>query len=74
MENTQEISIKYTATKSLNVSVWSFDRPWLVAGETATVFGWYTAGENPLYKVRRDRDGDTRAIYRDLMIKSGSFE
>lgn len=67
-------SIKYTCTRAASFSVWSFDPPWLQAGETATIFGWYVTGENPLYKVRRDSDGKEKAIYRDQLLRYGEIE
>jgi hypothetical protein len=69
-----DLNIKYTATRSASFSVWPSNDPWLECGETATIVGYYTAGANPLYEVRRDRDGKVKAIYRHLLVKCGTIE
>ena len=69
-----DLDIKYTATRSASFSVWRFDVPWLKRGETATIVGYCTTGSNPLYQVRRDRDGEEKAVYRDLLMEYGTIE
>ena len=69
------LNIKYTATRSASFSAWSIDSPWLEKDETATITGWHFADElNPLYVVKRDRDGDTKAIYRRDLMEYGVID
>ena len=68
------LNIKYTAHRSASFSAWNFDEPWLERGETATIVGYWTTGSNPLYKVKRDRDGAEKAIHHDLLVKYGTIE
>ena len=70
-----ELKIKYTATRPASFSSWNFDAPWLQRGETATIFGWWVADPvNSLYKVRRDRDGDEKAVHQRLLLEYGEIE
>lgn len=74
MQPGDQLSIKYAATRSASFSNWAFDPPWLNEGETATIYGWWVADAvNPLYKVRRDRDGAEKAIYRNLLLEYGEI-
>lgn len=69
------ISIAYTCTRSTSFSAWNFDNPWLYAGETATIFGWWVAdADNPFYKVRRNSDGDEKALHRSRLLEYGTIE
>jgi hypothetical protein len=68
------LDIKYTAKKTLRLSAWAFDPPFLLEGETATVIGYYTGGENPLYVVRRDRDGVESPAHRRILQEAGEFD
>ena len=69
------LNIKYTATRSARFSAWNFDPPWLEKGETATIVGWHVADAlNPLYEVKRDRDGATKAIYRRDLMEYGVID
>lgn len=70
-----KLNIKYTATRNASFSVWSFDEPWLLAGETATIFDYYVAGANPLYVLRKDKDPEsTKAVHRSLLLEYGEIE
>jgi hypothetical protein len=69
------LNIKYTATRPARFSVRNFDPIWLEKEETATIIGWHVAdGVNPLYAVKRDRDGATKAIYRRDLMESGVID
>ena len=66
------ISIVYTCNTSFRY--WTTDPIWLHNGETAKVFGFWIADDaNPLYKVRRDRDGDEKAIPKCILLKYGTI-
>ena len=71
----KELSIVYTCTRTTSFSAWSFDEPWLNAGQTATIFGWWVADAvNPLWKIRRDSDGDEKAIHQSHLLEYGTIE
>ena len=69
----QTMNIKFTVTKPLKLSVWSFDQPRLKAGETASIVGWYVAdATNPLYKVQK-ANGEIFACHRQYIIEAGGL-
>jgi hypothetical protein len=69
------LNIKYTATRPARFSAFIFDPIWLEKGETATIIGWHVAdGVNPLYAVKRDRDGVAKAIYRRDLMEYGVID
>ena len=70
------ISIVYTCTRTTSFSAWNFDAPWLYAGETAMIFGWWDGpgSANPFYKVRRNSDGDEKALHRSRLLDYGTIE
>ena len=73
--NPLRFSIAYKCLKTTNFSAWSLDKTWLRRGETAQIVEVLTAdGMNALYRVKRDRDGDERCIYRSILLEYGEIE
>ena len=69
----KELSIVYTCKE--NIRYWGADPIWLHSGETAQIIGVLIADKvNPLYNVRRDSDGDEKAIPHFILLKYGTIE
>lgn len=66
-------TLTFTANRRLKISVWAFDGPFLLPGETATVIGYYVGGSNPLYVLSRDRDGKESLEHRSHLEPYGVF-
>ena len=68
------IEMIYTCTKATSLSGWSFDSIWLEPGETATIHSAWTSNRtNPLWKVRRDKDGAERSVLESMLIEHGTI-
>ena len=68
------IEMIYTCDKATSFSSWSFDPIWLEPGETATIHSAWTANRtNPLWKVRRDKDGARKIVLESMLIEHGTI-
>lgn len=68
------IEMVYTCNKATSLSSWSFDPIWLEPGETATIHSAWTSNRtNPLWKVRRDKDGAEKSVLESMLIEHGAI-
>ena len=68
------IRMIYTCDKATNLSSWAIDPIWLEPGETATIHSAWTANRtNPLWKIRRDKDGAEKTVLESMLIENGTI-
>lgn len=68
------IEMVYNCTKATSLSSWSFDPIWMEPGETATLRSIWTSNRtNPLWKVRRDKDGAEKSVLESVLIEHGAI-
>lgn len=61
--------------KDLKTSAYTFDKPFLRAGQEAHITNVCVAdAQNPLYEVTRTEDGVAQAVYRRQLVEVGALD